>query len=117
MNKSNLQITELIDYLTAAAEEHDTALWRDLARRLQKARRHWAEVNVDKIARHLNEGEIALVPGKVLGDGPARGIQVAAVGFSAQARQKIEQAGGTCYTIRELVEQHADGKHIRIIGG
>jgi ribosomal protein L18E len=42
---------------------------------------------------------------------------VAAVHFSAQAREKIEAAGGACYTIPELVEQHADGKNIRIIGG
>ena len=64
-----------------------------------------------------HENEIALVPGKVLGDGTATGIKVAAVNFSAQARQKIEAAGGTCYTIPELVQQHTDGRNIRIIGG
>ena len=117
MTKSNPQITALIEYLHAAADEHGTALWRDIARRLQKSACRWAAVNVDKIAKHLHENEIALVPGKVLGDGTATGIKVAAVNFSAQARQKIEAAGGTCYTIPELVQQHTDGRNIRIIGG
>jgi len=117
MKKSNQQITALIGYLNVAAEEHDTALWRDLAKRLGKSSRRWANVNISKIAKHLNADEIALVPGKVLGDGAATDIKVAAVNFSAQAREKIEAAGGTCYGIRDLVEQHADGKNIRIIGG
>jgi large subunit ribosomal protein L18e len=117
MTKSNPQITALIDLLHAAADEHETALWRDFARRLQKSSCRWAAVNVEKIAKHLLENEIALVPGKVLGDGTAAGIKVAAINFSAQARQKIEAAGGTCYTIPQLVEQHADGRNIRIIGG
>jgi len=117
MKKSNQQITALIGYLNIAAEEHNTDLWRDLAKRLGKSSRRWASVNISKIAKHLNTGEIALVPGKVLGDGIVTDIKVAAINFSAQARKKIESAGGTCYSIRDLVEQHADGKNIRIIGG
>ncbi len=117
MTKTNPQLIALIDYLNEAAETHEAAIWRDLARRLQKARQRWAEVNVDEIAKHLNEGETALVPGKVLGTGIAPKIDVAAFSFSRSAREKIEAAGGTCLSIRELVEHNTDGRNVRIIGG
>lgn len=117
MTKTNPELIALIDYLNEAADEHEAAIWRDLARRLHKSRKRWAEVNVDEIAQHLNDDEVALVPGKVLGTGIAPKINVAAFMFSQSAREKIEAAGGTCLSIRELVEQHADGRNIRIIGG
>ncbi len=117
MTKTNPQLIALIDYLNEAADEHEAAIWRDLARRLQQSRQRWAEVNVDEIAGHLTDDEVALVPGKVLGTGIAPAVDVAAFMFSQSARDKIEAAGGTCLTIRELVQQHTDGRNVRIIGG
>jgi len=92
-------------------------IWKAVAKKLEKPSRNWAEVNVDKIAKHLNEGEIALVTGKVLGDGEAAKMDVAALKFSEQARKKIEEAGGKCYSLREIVDKSPKGKGIRIIGG
>jgi len=117
MKKSNPQITELISFLYASAEKHDADIWKAIAKKLEKPSRNWAEVNIDKIAKHLNEGEIALVTGKVLGDGAPQKIEVAALGFSEQARKKIEEAGGKCYSLREIVDKNPKGKGIRIIGG
>jgi large subunit ribosomal protein L18e len=117
MTKTNPELIALIDYLNEAAETHEAAIWRDLARRLQKSRQRWAAVNVDEIAKHLNDNEVALVPGKVLGSGRASKVDVAAFSFSHSAREKIEAAGGTCLSIRDLVEQHTNGRDIRIIGG
>ena len=117
MKKSNPQITELINYLYASAEKHDAGIWKAIAKKLEKPSRNWAEVNIGKIAKHLNEGEIALVTGKVLGDGMVSKIEVAALSFSEQARKKIEEAGGKCYSLKEIVDKNPKGKGIRIIGG
>ncbi|RLF64364.1 MAG: 50S ribosomal protein L18e [Thermoplasmata archaeon] len=117
MKKSNPQITELIDYLYESAEKHGADIWKAVAKKLEKPSRNWAEVNVEKIAKHLNEGETALVTGKVLGDGIASKMEVAAINFSEQARKKIEEAGGKCYSLREIVDKNPKGKGIRIIGG
>ncbi len=117
MKKSNPYIAETIEFLLDAAEKHNANIWKDIAKRLEKPLRHWAEVNVEKIMKHLREGEIALVPGKVLGDGEAGKMEVAAWKFSKQAREKIEKAGGKCYSLREIVEKNPSGKNIRIIGG
>ena len=117
MTKTNPQLIALIEILEEAADEHEAAIWRDIARRLQKSSQRWAEVNVDEIAKHLNDGETALVPGKVLGSGIAPKMDVAAFSFSRSAREKIEAAGGTCLSIRDLVDQKSDGRNVRIIGG
>ena len=117
MTKTNPQLIALIEFLEEAADEHEAAIWRDIARRLQKSSQRWAEVNVDEIAKHLNDGETALVPGKVLGSGIAPKMDVAAFSFSRSAREKIEAAGGTCFSIRDLVEHKSDGRNVRIIGG
>lgn len=117
MTKTNPQLIALIEFLEEAADEHEAAIWRDIARRLQKSSQRWAEVNVDEIAKHLNDGETALVPGKVLGSGIAPKMDVAAFSFSRSAREKIEAAGGSCLSIRDLVDQKSDGRNVRIIGG
>ena len=117
MTKTNPQLIALIEFLEEAADEHEAAIWRDIARRLQKSSQRWAEVNVDEIAKHLNDGETALIPGKVLGSGIAPKMDVAAFSFSRSAREKIEAAGGSCLSIRDLVDQKSDGRNVRIIGG
>jgi len=115
--KTNPQLIRTIDVLYEAARRHKAAIWKAVAKKLEKPAKNWAEVNVGKIAKHLKEGEIALVPGKVLGMGEAGKIEVAAWKFSKTAREKIEKAGGKCYTIIELIEKNPKGSNVRIIGG
>jgi large subunit ribosomal protein L18e len=103
--------------LYEAARVNDAAVWRAVAKTLEKPAKNWAEVNVGKVASHLNEGEIALVPGKVLGMGEPGKVEIAAWKFSKVARDKVEQAGGSCYTISELIRKDPKGGNIRIIGG
>ena len=115
--KTNPQLIKTINFLYKAARKYKAAIWKDVAERLEKPSRNWAEVNVGKIAKHLKEGEIALVPGKVLGMGEAGKIEVAAWKFSKTAREKIEKAGGKCYSLIEIVEKNPKGSNIRILGG
>jgi len=115
--KTNPQLLKTIDVLYEAARRHKAAIWKTVAKRLEKPSKNWAEVNVGKIVKYLKNGEIALVPGKVLGMGEAGKIEVAAWKFSKTAKQKIEKAGGKCYSILELIEKNPKGSNVRIIGG
>ncbi|HEC88741.1 MAG TPA: 50S ribosomal protein L18e, partial [Thermoplasmata archaeon] len=114
---TNPQLLKTIDLLYEASRRNNTGIWKAIAKKLEKPSRNWAEVNVGKIAKHLKDGEIAIVPGKVLGMGEVDKIEVAAWKFSKTARQKIEKAGGKCYTIVELIEKNPKGNNVRIIGG
>ncbi|RLF12677.1 MAG: 50S ribosomal protein L18e [Thermoprotei archaeon] len=92
-------------------------MWLDVARRLAKPRRKRISVNLSRINRHTSEGDVVVVPGKVLGAGLLRHpVTVAAFAFTRSARQKILEAGGKCLDIRELVELNPKGSGVKIIG-
>lgn len=115
--KTNPQLIKTIKLLHEAAEKYNARVWKAIAKKLERPCRNWAEINVGKIAKHIKNGEIAIVPGKVLGMGEVGKIEVAAWKFSKQARQKIENAGGKCYSLVEIVEKNPKGSNIRILGG
>ncbi len=114
--KKNPFLIRLIEELKKASEENGAKIWKDIADRLEKSSRRWPEVNIGKIHKCVNEGEIALVPGKVLGIGKIEKATVAAWKFSDKAREKIINNGGKCYSISKLMEENPNGKNIRIIG-
>ena len=115
--KTNAQTVELIDELKRHSRENGVALWRDLARRLEKPSRNFAEVNLGKLARHTSGKEIIVVPGKVLGSGNiGHPLTVAALAFSANSHAAITAARGKCITIEELMKKNPKGSGVRIIG-
>jgi large subunit ribosomal protein L18e len=116
INKTNPRVVRLISDLKATSRESGVAIWRDIALRLEKSRRNYAAVNLSKINRHTGPEDVVLVAGKVLGAGDLEhGVTVAALGFSSQARSKIESTGGKCLKIEELVETHPKGTGVIIL--
>jgi large subunit ribosomal protein L15 len=100
-----------------------------LTRRLPKEpgftnrnRREWAVVNVERLARRFDTGatvtpddlaEAGLVrrrlPVKILGRGELdRALTVRAHGFTASARRKIEEAGGTVEVLGDAGKDGVD---------
>jgi len=115
--KTNPNLVKLIDDLLKASAENKAKVWKDIAERLAKPLRNYAEVNVGKIDRYLRENEIAVVPGKVLGSGEiTKPVTVAAWRFSESARRKIESAGGRTLSIWDLIRENPSGKNVRIMG-
>ncbi|MGY8715907.1 MAG: 50S ribosomal protein L18e [Candidatus Poseidoniales archaeon] len=94
-----------------------SALWRDVALRLETSRSNWAQPNLSRLSRHAKDEDMILVPGKLLGSGDIFGkANVAAFSVSSSARSKIEAAGGRVITIRELMKENPNGKGVRILG-
>jgi len=115
--KKNPVLISLIQDLKKQSSEKDIALWKDIAKRLEKSSRNWPEVNLNRISKHTGDKETALIPGKVLSDGDLRKkITIAAWSFSEKSKEKIKQAGGKSITIQELMKDNPDGKNIRILG-
>lgn len=114
--KTNPILVELIVELRKAAQSTGTELWDDIATRLERPARLWPQVNVDKCAALGGDGEIVLVPGKVLSTGEARkGLRIAAFAFSENARQKIQEGGGQCLSILDAVKMAPNGRGVRIV--
>jgi len=114
--KSNPHTMELVQALRKASREHDAPIWRDIAIRLEKPNRSYAEVNIGKISRYAKDGETLLIPGKVLGGGVLGiSVTVAALNFSDAAQTKITDANGRCMSIEELIAANPSGSRIRIM--
>ena len=117
ISKTNQQLVDLIGELKAQSRETGTALWRDVAVRLSKSRKNWAQPNLSRLSRHCPEGATVLVPGKLLGSGEISSKHdVAAYSVSAGAREKIEAAGGRVLTLAELMNENPSGSGVYILG-
>jgi large subunit ribosomal protein L18e len=116
MAKTNPRLVKLVQDLKTKSHEEKVAIWKDVAKRLERPTRNYTEVNVGQINRHVLEGETALVPGKVLGSGVLdNSVTVVALDFSLSARDKITNVKGKCLTIEQLIEENPSGKGVRII--
>ncbi len=114
--KEILEVRELIVFLEKASKKNKAPIWADVARRLSCPRRRVPAVNVGKIEKHTKEGNVVLVPGKVIGSGSLNhSVDVAALGFSMDAERKISSQG-TCMAIRELAEKNPKGTGVIILG-
>ncbi|MEM0372577.1 MAG: 50S ribosomal protein L18e [archaeon] len=90
-------------------------IWLSVAEKLERPRRKNAGVNVWKLNSFTKEGDVVVVPGKVLAEGEMdHGITVAALSFSKAAADKIKKKGSVM-TIRELMDKNAKGTKITIL--
>ncbi len=116
-NKSNPVLVGLINDLANAGRDNEAPIWRDVALRLAKPSRNWAQVNVSKVDEHVRDGENALIPGKLLGAGDiGRAVTVVCYNASSTARAKIEAAGGKVLTMSEGANAFPKGEKCRILG-
>src|SRR3989344_4402525 len=93
-----------------------TLVLRNLIRELKRPTRIRRSVNLYKIDKYTNEGETALVPGKVLSVGDlTKKLTIAAYQFSGKAEEKINKVG-KAIKLQELMKENPKGKKVRIIG-
>jgi large subunit ribosomal protein L18e len=113
---TNVELRMLIRFLRRAANEYKAAIWDYVADLLEKPTRHRVEVNISKINRLANDGDVIIVPGKVLGYGTLnKKITIAAWSFSRGAVNVIKRVGAEAITIPELVRRNNKGSNVKII--
>ncbi len=107
----------IIRELRRIASENKAAVWRRVAEELEKPRRQRRAVNISRINRYTVEGDIIVVPGKVLGAGNLdHTVTVAALGFTKTALEKITASGGKALSIQDLARSNPKGSGIKIVG-
>jgi len=113
---TNIRLRKLISMLKKKANETNAAIWDYVAELLSLPSRRRVVVNISKIQRYANDGDVIVVPGKVLGAGVLnKKVTVAAVTFSMKALEKINLAGGRVLTIEELLSQNPKGSGVKVI--
>ncbi|WP_309492480.1 50S ribosomal protein L18e [Candidatus Hecatella orcuttiae] len=113
VNPERAALTRL---LRKEARARKVKLWRRVAELLEKAKRRRIAVNLSTINRHTERGDQVVVPGKTLSAGLlTHPVTVAAFSFSAKARKKIEEAGGKCLKLEEMLSINPEGKKVKLL--
>jgi len=116
--KTNAQLVQTIEYLNEYSRKNKAPIWRDIAKRLEKPRRLWAEVNVGKIERIAENKDTLIVPGILLGTGDLnKNVTISAFKISSSAEKKVMAAKGKVIKIEDLARSNPKGTGIKIIGG
>ncbi len=109
----------LIDTITAleeASQESGNAIWKALAKELDKPKRSRIVVNLSRIDRHTEEEDVVAIPGKVLAAGYiSKSVKIAAFNFSEGAIKKIKAAKGEYMSLNELLASDIKPSQIRIM--
>ena len=112
----NTHLIGLVQKLKELSSKESVPLWKRIALELEGSTRRQRVVNISKIQRYAKDGEIILVPGKVLGTGDFnKKLSVVAYKFSDSAKKKL--AENKCDTsIEELMKKNPKGSKVRIMG-
>ena len=90
--------------------------WAIISNVLSSPRKNRLEKNLDEINKESKEGEIIVVPGKVLSMGELdKKIKIIAFGFSKSAEEKILKAGGKISTILDEIKKNPEAKGVKIL--
>ena len=89
--------------------------WQEVASLLSSPRRQRGGVNLSDIEKN-EEGEIVVVPGKVLSMGElTKKVKVVAVGFSSGAKEKLLKSKHEISTVLEEIGKNPDAKGVKIL--
>jgi len=114
--QKNESLMDLLQLLKKTALENDAPIWKRVAVDLEKPTKQRRIINLYKLDKYCKDGEIVVVPGKVLGTGVlSKKVAVAAFAFSEDAHVKINAKGSTM-SIKELVAKNPKGEKVRIMG-
>jgi large subunit ribosomal protein L18e len=105
-----------LDLVKTIIEAKKQKKWEEVAGILSGPRVNKLGINLDRINKEAKEGDIIVVPGKVLAEGEvSKKIKVVAFGFSEKAKEKILKAKGEVLTIFEEIKKNPEAKVIKKI--
>ena len=108
--KLNPELVETIKI----AKKHEK--WLKVASILSGPRRIKIAINLDKINKESEAGDIIVVPGKVLSMGNVdKKIKVVALGFSGKTKEKLKKAGCQTLTILGEIKENPKGEGIKVL--
>jgi len=90
--------------------------WLKVANLISYPKRKHIVFNLDEIDKKTKEGEIAIIPGKVLGTGEIhKKIKIVAFNFTETAKEKLKKSGIATAKISEEINKNPDAKGVKIL--
>jgi large subunit ribosomal protein L18e len=113
---TNIYLRRLIRMLKKEGRKNNANIWIYIAELLNKPTRQRIEVNLGKLQKYTKDGDIVVIPGKLLASGIFnRKITIATWKYSQSAKEKVEKAGSKIISIEELVRANPKGTNVKII--
>jgi len=108
--KTNLGLVETI----IAAKKNKA--WREIAGLISTPRKRQVSINLSDIDKKSKQGEIIVIPGKVLSQGELnKKIKIVALNFSEKAKEKIIKSGSEAISMLKEIKSNTDAKGIKIL--
>src|SRR5215475_10562394 len=99
--------------LRRAFKKNKAPIWKALEYELLRPISKRREVNINRLAAVTKDGQVIIVPGKVLGSGEiGHKLILCAISISEVAEKKITRSGGKIITVDKLVEEYPDGRGV-----
>lgn len=114
---TNTVVLNMAKELKEASKKNKAPIWSRLAELALKPSSARRTINISKIDKLTKNGDVIIVPGKVLGTGGmSHKITLCSFSISNSGAQKILQQGGNILSYSELIKNHPTGKGVTIIG-
>ena len=105
--------SDLIETINSAKKNEK---WMEVASLLSTPRRKRINLNLGKIDESVKEGDIIVIPGKVLSEGEiTKKIKIIALGFSEMAKEKLLNAKCEVGLLLNEIKKNPDAKGIKIL--
>lgn len=112
----NPELKRTIQSLRAASRGGGPAIWAALADELDRPKRRRNAINLSRIDRHTEAGDLVAIPGKVLASGSlTHPVTIAAYSFSEGAQDKISLAEGRAISLITLLTDGVEPSKIKIL--
>jgi len=116
VTSSNPLHRQMTVMLERAGKVQKAPIWTAAAEFLARPEGTRVEVNLGRVSRMAEDGEVFFVPGKVLGTGIVdKKLVVGAFSFSASARSKLEAAGGLALSVEQFLKKYPNGGGVRLV--
>ena len=114
--KTSVRLKDIINTLLEISRENNSQIWRDMATRLSESKSKYADLNVSKISKFSTDGDVIVVPGKVLGGGYLeRKVKISAPFVSEKAMLKIKESGSEFISLVDLAKENPKGTNLKIM--
>jgi large subunit ribosomal protein L18e len=105
--------SELVETLIAAKKNNG---WQEVAGILSGPRRKRIGINLSDIEEKAKEGELVVVPGKILSMGELKKkVRIVALGFSFGAKEKLLKSKHETSTVLEEIKKNPEAKGVKIL--
>ena len=113
---TNQVVIHMAKELKVASKKNKAPIWSKLSEMALKPTRARKVLNLGQLDKFVNDNDVVVVPGKVLGTGNiSHKITLCSFSISTSGAKKIVQSGGKIIDVTQLIKNNPTGKGVKII--